>query len=74
MEYIIIGVSCTVCTIGIERLNYVICNRDNCRYIYPGWGSDEKLKLTTKLAVEATVFSDLCKNYIIKILENQINF
>jgi hypothetical protein len=27
MEYIIIGVSCTVCTIGIERLNYVICNR-----------------------------------------------
>jgi hypothetical protein len=34
--------------------------------VYPGLGSDEKLKLTTKLNVEATVFSDLFKNYIIQ--------
>jgi hypothetical protein len=33
----------------------------------------EKLKLTTKLDVEATVFSDLFKNYITKIVENQID-
>jgi hypothetical protein len=35
--------------------------------VYPGLGSDEKLKLTTKLNVEATVFSDLFKNYIIQV-------
>jgi hypothetical protein len=35
--------------------------------------SDEKLKLITKLHVENTVSSDLFKNYIIKIFENQIN-
>jgi hypothetical protein len=38
--------------------------------VYLGLRSDEKLKLTTKLDVEATVFSDPFKNYIIKILEN----
>jgi hypothetical protein len=35
--------------------------------VYPGLGSLKKLKLTTKLNVEATVFSDLFKNYIIKM-------
>jgi hypothetical protein len=42
--------------------------------VYAGFGSEEKLKLTTKLDVEATVFSDLFKNHIIKIFENQIYF
>jgi hypothetical protein len=37
--------------------------------VYPGLGSEEKLKLTTKLDAEATVFSDLFKNYIINISE-----
>jgi hypothetical protein len=40
--------------------------------VYPGLGSDEKLKLTTKLNVEATVFSDLFKNYIIQVSPNKI--
>jgi hypothetical protein len=41
--------------------------------VYPGLGADEKLKLTTKLALEAS-FSDLFKNSIIKIFETKINF
>jgi hypothetical protein len=34
----------------------------------------KKLKLPTKLVVEATVFSVPFKNYIINIFQNQINF
>jgi hypothetical protein len=34
---------------------------------YIGMGSDEKLRLTTKLDVQSIVFSDLFKNYIIRI-------
>jgi hypothetical protein len=42
--------------------------------VYPGLGSDEKLKLTIKLDVEATVLSVLFRNHIINIFENQIDF
>jgi hypothetical protein len=42
--------------------------------VYPELGSDEKLKLTTKLDVKPYSFSDLFKNYVIKMFENQINF
>jgi hypothetical protein len=35
---------------------------------YPGLGSDEKLKLTTKLDVEAPVFSDLGIQKFLKII------
>jgi hypothetical protein len=41
--------------------------------VYPGLGSDESLKLTTKLNVEATDFR-ICKNYIINIFQNQNQF
>jgi hypothetical protein len=43
----------------------------NLIIVYPGLGTDEKLKLTTKLDVEATGFLGSIKNYIIKIFENQ---
>jgi hypothetical protein len=39
--------------------------------VYLRLGSGEKLKLTTKLDVEVTVFSDLFRNYIINIFENR---
>jgi hypothetical protein len=39
--------------------------------LYLRLGSGEKLKLTTKLDVEVTVFSDLFRNYIINIFENR---
>jgi hypothetical protein len=40
--------------------------------VYPGLAFDEKLKLTAKLDMEATVFSVPFKNYIINIFKNQI--
>jgi hypothetical protein len=41
--------------------------------VYLALGSAEKLKLITKLDVEATIISDLFKNYLIKIFGNKTN-
>jgi hypothetical protein len=43
----------------------------NLIIVYPGLGTDEKLKLTTKLDVEATVFSDLLKITLSKFLKTK---
>jgi hypothetical protein len=43
--------------------------------VYSRLGSDEKLKLTTKSEVQATIFwIYVFQNYIIKPFENQISF
>jgi hypothetical protein len=43
----------------------------NLIIVYPGLGTDEKLKLTTKLDVEAPVFSDLLKITLSKFLKTK---